>query len=187
MITAPAPLQNAQATIIRSVPFDSSSSSSRRTEPWEFEGTKLTSIGGTSDVRPGYFGSARSSARLSSLAKSAIFQSAITGVVAPCPLRPDAFQQHRGRFEVAVFAAGEFDFGRHQYAAERLGQDRLRQLVGPRSCRCHPLLDGVCQPEQGLDAADAASFSTAALGLLARSQPRAAESLRIGKILLIMG
>jgi hypothetical protein len=43
----------------------------------------------------------------------------------PFSLRPDAFQQHRRRFVVAAFAPGQLGFGRHQFAAERLGQDRL--------------------------------------------------------------
>jgi hypothetical protein len=72
----------------------------------------------------------------------------------PFSLRPDPFQQHRRRFVVAAFAACEFGFGRRQFAAVRLGQYRPRQLVGPRRCRRHPLLDGVGRPEQGLDAVD---------------------------------
>jgi hypothetical protein len=49
--------------------------------------------------------------------------------------------------------AGEFGFGRHQFAAERLGQDRLRQLLGPDRHRRHSFLDGVGHLEQSRAAA----------------------------------
>jgi len=72
----------------------------------------------------------------------------------PLSLCSNPFQQHRCRFVVAAFAAGKFGFGRRQFAAERLGQDRLRQLVGPCRRSRHLLLNGVGQAEQGLDAAE---------------------------------
>src|SRR5262249_15815705 len=41
----------------------------------------------------------------------------------------------------AAFAAGQLGLGGHQLAAERIGQDRLRQLLDPRRRRRDPLFD----------------------------------------------
>jgi hypothetical protein len=70
------------------------------------------------------------------------------------PLGPDTFEQHGGRLVAAAFAAGHLGLRRHQLAAERLGQDRLRQLLGPRRGRRYTGFDGRGQPEQALDSTD---------------------------------
>jgi hypothetical protein len=47
------------------------------------------------------------------------------------PLRPHPLEQRAGRLVVPAFAPGEFGLRRHEFAAERLGEDGLRQRLDP--------------------------------------------------------
>ena len=47
------------------------------------------------------------------------------------------------RVLVAAFLAGELGFGGDEFAAERLGEDGLGEVVGTRSCQFQSILDSI--------------------------------------------
>lgn len=66
----------------------------------------------------------------------------------------DSVKKGGGRFVVAPVAAGEFGFGRNEFAAEGLGQDRLGDFVRAFRRGFDSFLYRVSELEEGFDTPD---------------------------------
>src|ERR1700691_40266 len=66
----------------------------------------------------------------------------------------DAGEEIGSRFVGATFGSSEFGLSGNEFAPEGFGEDGLRQFFSSCCRDRYPGFNGVCQTEQGLDAAD---------------------------------